>query len=243
MVSQPDITWPTHLDLPDTDGLPVENDFQDPQARLLSSAVEPLLEQLHPAGDYFVGADVGIYWKAVRPPLNGCKVPDWYYVPGCRKMPEGQYRRSFVTWDEGVSPLIVMEFVSGDGADEYDDTPGTGKFWVYRRGIHAAYYAIHNPDAETLDLYRLDGPEYRRVEPNAHGHLVIQPLGLALGHWRGKYGRHTLTWVRFFQPDGRVLPSDHDRIATGEARAAEAEGKLAALLAKLQAKGIDPNTL
>jgi Uma2 family endonuclease len=247
---QPNITWPTHLDLPDTDGLPVENDFQDSQAWLLSSAIEPLLEQWHPQGDYFVGADVGIYWKATRPPLNGCKVPDWYYVRGCRKMPEGEYRRSYVMWDEGVNPLIVMEFVSGGGTEEHDDTPGTGKFWVYRRGIHADYYAIHSPDSETLELYRLDGGDYRRVKPNRYGHLVIDPLGLALGHWRGKFGRHTLTWARFFNLDGTMLPSGREQVEAEKARADEEKARadkaaadMAELLAKLQAKGIDPNTL
>jgi Uma2 family endonuclease len=264
MVVQPNITWPTHLDLPDTDGLPVENDIQFYQARLLSSAVEPFLWKLHPAGDYYVGSDVGIYWRATDPPLNGCKSPDWYYVPGCRKMPDGQYRRSYVMWDEGVSPLIVMEFVSGDGSEEHDDEPGSGKFWVYRRGIRAGYYAIHDPARKSLELYKTVGGDYRPVQPNEHGLFVIEPLGLALGHWEGTYGPHTQTWVRFYTPDGTLVPSEREVIevehrraetlaARAEAEKARADGEkaradktaadMAELLAKLQAKGIDPNTL
>jgi Uma2 family endonuclease len=243
MVVTPNVNLPTHLDLPDTDGLPVDNDFQAAQARLLTSALEPVLKKLHEEGDYFIGQDVGIYWKATRPPLNGCKSPDWYYVPGCPPTQAGEFRRSFVLWDEGVAPLIVMEFVSGDGTEEHDDTRGTGKFWVYRRGIRAYYYAIHDPVRETLELYQLDGSQYRRLAADDRGLYPIPHLNVALGHWHGRYGVHELTWVRFFNLDGTLLPSDHERIEAEKARADKAAADMAELLAKLQAKGIDPNTL
>ena len=40
-------------------------------------------------------------------------------------------------------PVLMIEFVSGDGREERDTTPNSGKFWVYERGIRAAYYAIY----------------------------------------------------------------------------------------------------
>jgi Uma2 family endonuclease len=219
----------THLDLPDTDGLPVDNDFQFIQAMLLTSAVRPQLEAAYPNGDYFIGVDVGIYWKWTDPPLDGCKSPDWYFVPGCRQQVPDNYRRSFVIWDEGVAPLIVIEFVSGDGSEERDDTPGKGKFWVYRRGIRAFYYAIHDPIKEVLEVYQLDGVEYRLLSPNDDGLYHLPRFGFALGNWKGKVDQHTLTWLRFFSLDGQLL-------------ATEAE-QLAELKSKLQARGIDPASL
>jgi Uma2 family endonuclease len=223
------VALPTHLDLPETDGLPMENDFQPDQAQLLTAAIRPLLDQVHPKGDYFVGQDVGIYWKVTDPPLNGCKVPDWCYVSGATPLAKGEYRRSFVMWQEGVAPLLVMEFVSGDGLDEHDDTPATGKFWVYKRGIRAGYYAIHDPRRPTLEVFKSDGVEFRRLEPNAAGVVPIPEMGIALGHWNGQFGGHHLTWIRFFTTDGQLIETP--------------EEQLAALKSKLRAKGIDPDTL
>lgn len=261
----------THRDLPDTDGRPVDNDFQITQAMLLTSSIQPFMEAAYPNGDFFIGADVGIYWKWTDPPLDGCKSPDWYFVPGCRPDEPGTYRRSFVIWDEGVAPLIVIEFVSGDGSEEHDDTPGSGKFWVYRRGIRAFYYAIHDPIKKTLEVYQLDGVEYRELAPSEDGLYRLPRFGFALGHWNGKVDRHTLTWLRFFSTEGQMIPSERERRelveqqaeqerqraeaerqrAEAERQRAEAErqqaelarAELDQLRAKLQAKGINPNSL
>ena len=244
MVAQtPARKWPTHLDLPDTDGLPVENDYQPEQAQLLTSAILPIFEQLHPNKDFFIGQDVGIYWRTTAQPLEGCKVPDWCYVPGCRPTPPGEYRRSYVMWDEGASPLIVIEFVSGDGSDERDDTPGTGKFWVYRRGINSGYYAIQDPQRKTLEVYRREGVDYRRMSANSAGLFEIAEMGVALGHWRGHYGTHDVTWLRFFGLDGTVLPNAEERAEQEMKRAEQATTELAELHARLRAKGIDPTTI
>lgn len=249
MVAQPTKPWPTHLDLPDKDGLPDKSGAHPFQRMLLTSAVERIFDERHPDRDYCIGSNVGIYWRATDPPLDGCVVPDWCYIPGCRPTPPRQFRRSFVTWDEGVSPLLVVDIALDDGALEHDDTPWKGKFWIYRRGLGVGYVAIHNLDAKTLELYERVGAEFRRVEPNAKGLLEIEPLGLALGHWRGTFYNQTLTWVRFFWPDGTMIPIPQEIVANirrareEKARADKTEADLAALLAKLQAKGIDPNTL
>ena len=46
-------------------------------------------------------------------------------------------------WQEIIPPLIVLEFVSGDGSEERDKTPWTGKFWVYEQVIRPAFYGIY----------------------------------------------------------------------------------------------------
>ena len=43
VVKLPNASLPTHLDLPETDGLPMDNDFQPTQTELLTSAIRPLL--------------------------------------------------------------------------------------------------------------------------------------------------------------------------------------------------------
>src|SRR5258708_7938219 len=115
---------PGHMELPYKDDLPVDNILQPVQQHLLTEILFPVLKKIHPNNDYCVAEDVGIYWKYdKKKPLKGCKAPDWFYVPGVPALLDGLFRRSYVLWKEEVSPLIVVELVSGDGSDEHDRTP------------------------------------------------------------------------------------------------------------------------
>ena len=241
---------PSHLDLPETDGLPMQNSVQPHQMALLTDAATPVLERLHPDGDYFVGQDCGIYWRLTRPPLDGCKAPDWYYVPGVPRLLDGVPRRSYVMLVESVPPLLVCEFVSGDGSAEHDATPYAGKFWVYERGIRAVYYAIFDPFRPKLEVYRLDGLRYRRAAADGRGLVPIPEMEMALGIWDGTFGPETGTWLRFYDARGRLMPTGAElaAIERGEKEAAWAEAaslrvELDAALRKLREKGIDPDAL
>ncbi len=86
---------PTHLDLPHTDDKPVENTYQPKQSYLLTSSLTPHLSRLHPDGKFFIAADCGIYWVYKKKnPLEGCKAPDWYYVPNVPRMLDGAFSAS-----------------------------------------------------------------------------------------------------------------------------------------------------
>src|SRR5262249_4680216 len=87
---------PDHLQLPETDGLPVDNFLEFYVAGLLTDSLWPLLQRLHPDGQFAVGQSSGIYWRHTSPPLEGCKAPDWFYVPGVPPTVDGNYRRSYV---------------------------------------------------------------------------------------------------------------------------------------------------
>ena len=71
---------PTHKDLPDKDGEIVENYQELPQNILLSGCLTPHLRRLRPDGRFSIGSDNGIYWKVTKPPLRGCKSPDFFVV-------------------------------------------------------------------------------------------------------------------------------------------------------------------
>src|SRR5258708_3316099 len=123
--------FPTHLDLPFDDGAPVMNSQEPTQSALLTETIWPVLETLHPDGLFYVGRDCGIYWNLEQ--LTGetrVNSPDWYYVPSVPPMLDGEIRRSYVLWVEHQHPEIVIEYVSGTGAEEHDTTPQTGKFWI-----------------------------------------------------------------------------------------------------------------
>ncbi len=246
---------PTHLELPDTDGKPVDNIYQPLQGQLLSATVKSFLSVRHPQRDYVLGRDLGIYWKLTTDPLDGCKCPDWCYIPGVPGLLDGDWRRSYVMWNERVSPLLVIEFVSGDGSEERDDTPVSGRYWVYRRGISAGYYAIHDPKRKTLEVFHREGVEFVPMKPNSRGHFVVPEMDLALGMWDGTYEHTPATWIRFFTLDGVMLPSDEERETLADRRIADAERqrtlaerdkadaerRASALAEKLRAAGIDPD--
>jgi Uma2 family endonuclease len=204
---------PTHLDLPETDGLPMENAIQMFQIVLLSAVLRPVIAAMHPDGRFFIGQDVGIYHRQTDPPLDGCKVPDWFYVTDVDPLLDGEYRRSYVLWNEKKLPSLLVEFASGTGAVEHDSTPPRGKFWVYERLIAAPYYVIFNVDTEDLELFELADGLYRRIAATVDGRFPIPPLNVELGVWRGTYAGYTLPWLRAYRPDGSLLATPEEHVA------------------------------
>ncbi len=230
--------WPDHTELPDEDGSFVKNFQEHPQSILLSDALLPILKQRHPDGQYCIGQDSGIYWNIEEvqkdQPVRGAEAPDWFYVPDVPPLLDGKARRSYVLWYERTPPLIAVEFVSGDGKEERDTTPFTGKFWIYERFIQPTFYAIYEGELGKVEVYYLDNGKYRPVAKNAHGHFPIAPLGVTLGIWHGRYLDMELPWLRWHNELGLVLP-------TSEERAEQAEKRAERLAAKLRALGLDPD--
>ena len=212
----------THLDLPCSDGLPVENTYQPIQGWLLSGSLIPLFDEMFPEGNYYIGMDSGIYWKLMQPRLAGCRAPDWYYVPNVPRTLGGELRRSYVLWQELVSPLIAIEFVSGSGKEERDRTPYLGKFYIYERIIKAKYYAIFDPFEYVLEVYELVKGKYKPLVANASARFEIPELGIEFGHWEGTYLANPGKWLRVWDRSGKLMSSDEERAKT-EKRRAETE--------------------
>jgi Uma2 family endonuclease len=159
-VQEAKINLPDHKQLPDSDGTFVKNFQEHPQSIVLTSSIAPVLEKLHPDGCYCIGQDSGIYWRMMEPPEKGAEAPEWFYVPNVSPLLDGEYRRSYVLWKEFVSPLIAIEFVSGNGSEERDTTPPSetekaGKFWVYEQAIRVPFYVIFDGFRDNLEAYHL----------------------------------------------------------------------------------------
>ncbi|MEN9222655.1 MAG: Uma2 family endonuclease [Thermostichus sp. BF3_bins_97] len=166
---QPVLSLPDHTQLPESDGTFVfaqrafsRNLQEHPQSLLLTSSIRPVLDALHPDGQYSIGQDSGIYWRLTDPPEKGAEAPDWFYVPNVPPLLNGKRRRSYVLWQEFIAPLIAIEFVSGDGTEKHDYTSPfssggkkAGKFWVYEQAIRIPFYAIYDVDAAALTMDRI----------------------------------------------------------------------------------------
>jgi Uma2 family endonuclease len=231
------ITLPDHKQLPDSDGTFVKNFQEHPQSIVLTSSIEPVLQKLHPDGRYCIGQDSGIYWRLMEPPEKGAEAPDWFYVPNVSPLLDGEYRRSYVLWKEFVAPLIAIEFVSGSGKEERDNTPPSetekaGKFWVYEQAIRIPYYAIFDAWKDNLEVYHLFDNRYSQIQPNDRGHYAIAPMGVELG----LILVNGVSWLRWWDESGNLL-------LTGDERAVSAEQKAQRLEERLRSLGYDPEEI
>jgi Uma2 family endonuclease len=227
--SQP-LTLPDHTQLPESDGTFVKNFQEHPQSLLLTSSISPVLDALHPDGHYNIGQDSGIYWRLTDPPERGAEAPDWFYVPNVPPLLNGKMRRSYVMWKEIIAPLIAIEFVSGNGAEERDttspfagDDSKAGKFWVYEQAIRVPFYAIYEVEKAAVEVYELVGNHYQRCSPNQRGHYPIPQMGVELGIWQGQYGNHTLPWLRWWDSAGNLLLAGDERAEQEKQRAEREE--------------------
>lgn len=206
--------FPDHTQLPESDGTFVKNFQEHPQSLILTDSIGPVLQRLHPDGQYCIGQDCGIYWRETEPPEKGAEAPDWFYVPGVPPRLDGEIRRSYVIWREYIAPVIALEFASGDGSEERDTTPlsypsgGTtrpGKFWVYERIMRIPYYGIYEVKNGVLEVYNLVNGFYEKMVPNERGHYLIAPMGVELGLVEGTYQNQFMLWLRWWDLQGNLL--------------------------------------
>jgi len=240
MTFAPDITTqithlPDHTELPETDGTFVKNFQEHPQSVLLTDSLEPVLQKLHPEGDYAIGQDCGIYWRLTEPLERGAECPDWFYVPNVPPTLDGKVRRSYVLWQEFIAPLIVLEFVSGDGSEERDKTPvfvseqegraKPGKFWIYENVIRTPFYGIYEVSKASIELYHLVDGQYQLLPANERGHYPIPALGVELGIWPGVYQNAELAWLRWWDSDGNLLLTGWEMTKLSEVRLEQERAK------------------
>jgi Uma2 family endonuclease len=217
---------PDHTQLPDNDGTFVKNFQEHPQSILLTESIWLKLEQLHPDGQFAIGQDSGIYWRITEPPERGAEAPDWFYVANVPYTLDGKMRRSYVLWQELIAPSIVIEFVSGNGKEERDKTPYKGKFWVYEKAIRVPFYAIYEVEKSSVEVYQLLGGKYQLMSANERHHYYIPPLDVELGLWQGIYKNVELPWLRWWDKNGKLLPTPEERAETEKQRADRLASKL-----------------
>ena len=240
--------FPDHTQLPESDGTFVKNFQEHPQSLILTDSIGPVLQRLHPDGQYTIGQDCGIYWREADPPEKGAEAPDWFYVPNVPPKLDGQIRRSYVLWRELMAPLIALEFASGNGEEERDRTPllvsterevtKPGKFWVYERIMRIPYYGIYEINNGKLEVYELDGGRYQQLTPNERGRYPIPPLGVELGLWQGSYQNQTQLWLRWWDEQGHLLLIGDERAEQERQRAESAEQARRDAIPKLLAMGL-----
>ena len=246
----PQETLPTMYDLPSEDpeepGLPDEYHLW--QAELLSQTFCP---PDYPPERVFVASDLNLYYDPQN--TGWYKRPDWFAVVGVSRLYQGQdLRLSYVLWQEGKRPMVVIELIS-PGTQNEDlgrrESQGKqpGKWQVYEQILGVPYYITFNRyNNDELQAFQLVGSRYHSMEL-AKDRVWMPDLKLGLGLCRGEYRGKERQWLRWYDAQGNWIPTETERIQQAEQRAEQAEQRAEQaeqraeeLVQRLRELGIEP---
>ena len=211
---------PTQDELPCDDGVPMETSRHKHQMDLLIYSLRPWLKR-H-TEDGYVGGNMFLYFSLAQVRNQDFRGPDVFVVLG---VPYRE-RKSWVVWEEGKGPDIVIELLSDKTA-----TRDKGeKKRIYQDQVKVAEYYWFDPfDPDDWAGFDLRAGRYEPIVPDEQGRLISKQLGLALVRWYGVYEDAETTWLRWAMLDGELLPTPQEALelerqrADAEAQRAEAE--------------------
>jgi Uma2 family endonuclease len=217
MSATPDLILPPgQNELPCDDGEPMETWRHYVQMQLLINTLEPWLQL---RGEGFVGGNMFVYYSLAQIRNQDFKGPDFFVV---LDVPRGE-RKSWVVWEEGKGPDVVIELLSEStaGIDK------TSKKQIYERQLKVAEYYWFDPfHPDDLAGFGLHQHRYDTLTPDERGYLISPTLGLALVRWQGSYHNIETTWLRWATPGGELLPTEEE-IARAERQRADTEAQRA----------------
>jgi Uma2 family endonuclease len=257
------LSLPTMYDLPSENpeepGLPDE--FHDLQPQLLSATLR--LTDVK-RDRIFTGTDLNLYYDLEH---TWYKRPDWFVVLNVPRLYEGRdLRMSYVRWDEGVSPSVIVELLS-EGTDKEDlgltqAEPGKAptKWTVYEQILKVPYYVVYDRHKDILRAYELVNGQYQALKVE-DGRVALTGMQLSLGLWQGEYDGITRQWLRWIDSEGNWIPTPLEQAEREREQAEQqreqaeqqreqveqqrnqAQDEAARLAAKLRELGIDPNQI
>ncbi|WP_204104434.1 MULTISPECIES: Uma2 family endonuclease [Spirulina sp. CCY15215] len=193
-------------------GLP--DQFHPLQAELLRLTFQP---RTYPSERVFSAMDLNIYYDENN--TRRYKRPDWFGVVGVSQLYEEQdLRLSYVIWQEGVNPFIVVELLSpstqaqdlGQVASDPDGKPT--KWEVYEEILQIPYYVVYDREQNYFRVFHLESGRYQELELNDN-RLWLAELGLGLGLWQGINENVDRLWLRFYDASLNwiLTPTEQER--------------------------------
>jgi Uma2 family endonuclease len=253
-------TLPTMYNLksedPEEPGLPDE--FHDLQAQFLSLTFCP---PHYPASRVFSASDMNLYYDVRH--AQWYKRPDWFGVVGVPRLYDDvDMRLSYVVWQEGINPFVVVELLSpgtekedlgemdeeklptesedvvdnGQAVQPQNENKPPRKWEVYEQILRIPYYVVFSRYTNRLRAFKQEGARYQDLE--LHQPRVWMPeLELGLGLWQGEYQGIERLWLRWYDAQGNWILTQTEQ---ERQRAEQAESKLESLMQRLRESGIDP---
>ena len=232
---------PTMYDLKSEDplepGLPDEYHLLQPQ--LLGYTFRPAN---YPEDEIFVASDLNLYYN-VRHSL-WYKRPDWFAVVGVPRLYEQrELRLSYVVWQEGVNPFVVVELLS-PGTEKEDlgqtlrevNQPPT-KWEVYERTLRVPFYIVFDRYTDQLRVFQLVGISYSELELS-EPRVWMNDIQLGLGLWQGVYQGIDRIWLRWYDAAGNWILTPEERERQGVERERR---RVERLVEQLRSLGVEPD--
>lgn len=203
----------------------MESSLHYAQLALLVSCLEWLWRDRQ---DFFVGANLTIYFSRQQLKNRDFRGPDFFLVKNTERRP----RRSWVVWEEeGTYPNLIIELLSNSTAAI---DRGLKKD-LYQSRFRTPEYFWFSPETLEFQGYRIDGGRYREIEPNAQGWRWSQELELYLGVVDQK--------LRYWSEAGELIPTPAEAAEQAQLEAEQERQRAEQLAERLRAMGIDPNSL
>lgn len=203
----------------------MESERHKAQMDLLIEALIPWLTQRN---DGFVGGNMFVYYSLAQVRNQDFRGPDFFVVLG---VPKGE-RKSWVVWEEGKAPDVVIELLSESTAT----ADKTEKKLIYQNQMRVPDYFWYDPfNPNDWAGFSIQQGVYQPLVPNDRNQLPSESLGLALQHWQGTYKGITATWLRWATLQGELLPTPEEQ---ERQRADRAEEQLLQTALNLLAEGM-----
>lgn len=235
-------TLPTMYDLPSEDpeesGLP--DQFHDFQPVLLRETCKSNRE-----ADLFFGIDLNIYYDLNHTLWH--KRPDYFLVVGIpTPARQEDLRWSYVMWQEGISPTLVVELLSPGTEDEdlgrkpvRDVGKPPTKWEVYERILQVPFYVVYDRYENLLRVFTLEQGRYQEVTIDPENpKFWLDSLGLGLGIWQGPYLGVEGKWLRWYDAQGDWIMTPMEQNVVERSAKELAESQLQSTESQLQAEQI-----
>jgi Uma2 family endonuclease len=207
---------PTQYDLPSCDDIPMETQRHKLQMDLLIETCQTWLWAHRP--DSYVNGNMFVYFSMDQVKNRDYRGPDFFVALDVAPTE----RLSWVCWEEGQSPDIVIELLSPSTAE----TDKTTKFEIYQTQMRVPEYIWYDPfNPEDFAGFTLQNRRYQPIAIDENG-LLSQSLGLRLLKWTGDYQGVSATWIRWATAAGQLILTQAERAAQ-ESQRAEQESQRA----------------
>ncbi len=190
-----------------SDEPPLETYRHLKQIILLLTSLERLWQDRQ---DFFAGANLSIYYSTRQRKSEDVRGPDLFVVLDT----ERKERKSWVVWaEDGKYPNFILEILS----DSTAKTDRGLKKQLYQDIFRTPDYFWFDPYTLEFAGFQLNYRQYQEIIPNAQGWLWSNELQLYLGILNEQ--------LRFFTPDGELVPTPEEAEAISNQRTQQAQAE------------------
>lgn len=177
--------------------------------------------------DFFIGANLTIYFSRQQLKNRDFRGPDFFLIKNTEKRP----RRSWVVWEEdGKSPDLIIELLSNATAT----IDRTLKRELYQNRFRTPEYFWFAPETLEFAGFRLVNQHYEAIPSTEQGLLWSEALNLYLGIHNNQ--------LRYFTSDGKLVLTPEEDALHAQQAALEAQQRADRLTAQLRSLGIEPDS-